>query len=94
MIMIESEGITENVKNWRTDVISAITSALPPDKIMFEAADPDAFAYHIQNQGAEGEPVRRPLADSAACVLAPWDLGHGRDVRAHRHIRGSGRVLL
>ncbi|THH16001.1 hypothetical protein EW146_g4580 [Bondarzewia mesenterica] len=52
MIMIESEGITENVKNWRTDVISAITSALPAGKIMFEAADPDVFAYHIQNQGA------------------------------------------
>ncbi|KAI0674812.1 coma-domain-containing protein [Trametes maxima] len=52
MIMIESEGITENVKNWRTDVISAVTSALPADKIMFEAADPDVFAYHIQNQGA------------------------------------------
>ena len=34
MIMIESEGITENVKSWRTDVISAITSALPAEKIM------------------------------------------------------------
>lgn len=81
MIMIESEGITENVKNWRTDVISAVTSALPAEKIMcvpsspfspllepphtadlradhalgcgrFEAADPDVFAYHVQNQGA------------------------------------------
>lgn len=35
MIMIESEGITENVKSWRTDVISAVTSALPADKIMY-----------------------------------------------------------
>ncbi|KAH7880093.1 hypothetical protein F5879DRAFT_811755 [Lentinula edodes] len=52
MIMIESEGITENVRNWRTDVISAVTSALPKEKIMFEAADPEVFAYHIQNQGA------------------------------------------
>ncbi|KAJ3730189.1 2R-phospho-3-sulfolactate synthase [Lentinula raphanica] len=52
MIMIESEGITENVRSWRTDVISAVTSALPKDKIMFEAADPEVFAYHIQNQGA------------------------------------------
>ncbi|KAL6300623.1 coma-domain-containing protein [Sparassis latifolia] len=52
MIMIESEGITENVRAWRTDVISAVTSALPPEKIMFEAADPAAFAYHIQTQGA------------------------------------------
>lgn len=34
MIMIESEGITENVRRWRTDVISAITSNLPNDKIM------------------------------------------------------------
>ena len=41
MIMIESEGITENVRNWRTDVISAVTSALPKEKIMFEAADPE-----------------------------------------------------
>ena len=40
MIMIESEGITENVRAWRTDVISAVTSALPKDKIMFEAAEP------------------------------------------------------
>lgn len=52
MIMIESEGITENVRSWRTDVISAVTSALPADKIMFEAADPPVFTYHIQNQGA------------------------------------------
>ncbi|KAJ3794805.1 2R-phospho-3-sulfolactate synthase [Lentinula aff. detonsa] len=70
MIMIESEGITENVRSWRTDVISSVTSALPKDKIMrafpnslfvhlaklsvnrFEAADPEVFAYHIQNQGA------------------------------------------
>lgn len=53
MIMIESEGITENVKNWRTDVISAVTSALPTEKIMFEAAEPDVFTYHIQNQGVK-----------------------------------------
>jgi phosphosulfolactate synthase (CoM biosynthesis protein A) len=28
MIMIESEGITENVKTWRTDVVAKIISAL------------------------------------------------------------------
>ncbi|KAG8908272.1 hypothetical protein FRB99_007805 [Tulasnella sp. 403] len=42
-IMIESEGITENVKNWRTDVVSSITLALPMDKLMFEAAEPAVF---------------------------------------------------
>lgn len=35
-IMIESEGITENVKSYRSDVISAITSNLPTEKVMFE----------------------------------------------------------
>jgi phosphosulfolactate synthase (CoM biosynthesis protein A) len=34
MIMIESEGITENVKSWRTDVMSAVLSSLPMEKIM------------------------------------------------------------
>lgn len=34
MIMIESEGITKNVKSWRTDVISAITFNLPLEEIM------------------------------------------------------------
>ncbi|KAL0953029.1 hypothetical protein HGRIS_007231 [Hohenbuehelia grisea] len=52
MIMIESEGITENVRSWRTDAMSAILAALPKEKIMFEAADPEVFAYHIQTQGA------------------------------------------
>ncbi|KAF8648961.1 hypothetical protein AX16_006075 [Volvariella volvacea WC 439] len=53
MIMIESEGITENVRNWRTDVISAITSNLPTDRVMFEAADPKVFSYYVQNIGAD-----------------------------------------
>jgi hypothetical protein len=34
MIMIESGRITENVRSWRTDVISAIDAALPSNKIM------------------------------------------------------------
>jgi hypothetical protein len=46
-LQIESEGITENVKELRTDIISALTSALPVDKLMFEAADPAVFAYVI-----------------------------------------------
>jgi phosphosulfolactate synthase (CoM biosynthesis protein A) len=33
-IMIESEGITKNVKTWRTDVISKIGEAFPINKIM------------------------------------------------------------
>jgi len=44
-IMIESEGITENVKSWRTDVIQSIFKELPPDKVMFEAAEPRVFNW-------------------------------------------------
>jgi phosphosulfolactate synthase (CoM biosynthesis protein A) len=32
MIMIESEGITENVKTWRTDVAAKIVNALSVQK--------------------------------------------------------------
>ena len=53
MIMIESEGITENVKAWRTDVPARIIESLGLEKVMFEAADPDVFAWYIKNYGPE-----------------------------------------
>lgn len=53
MIMIESEGITENVQTWRTDVVARIIQALGLEKPMFEAADPEVFAWYIKNYGAE-----------------------------------------
>jgi phosphosulfolactate synthase (CoM biosynthesis protein A) len=53
MIMIESEGITESVSGWRTDVRPKFINALGPEKVMFEAADPDVFAWYIQNYGPE-----------------------------------------
>jgi phosphosulfolactate synthase (CoM biosynthesis protein A) len=53
MIMIESEGITENVKTWRTDVPARIAQALGLEKVMFEAADPEVFAWYVKNYGPE-----------------------------------------
>jgi phosphosulfolactate synthase (CoM biosynthesis protein A) len=53
MIMIESEGITENVKVWRTDVPAKIANELGLEKVMFEAADPEVFAWYIKNYGPE-----------------------------------------
>ncbi len=53
MIMIESEGITENVTTWRTDVVARIINALGLEKPMFEAADPEVFAWYIKNYGPE-----------------------------------------
>jgi phosphosulfolactate synthase (CoM biosynthesis protein A) len=53
MIMIESEGITESVTSWRTDVPARIIDAVGLDRIMFEAADSEVFAWYIKNYGPE-----------------------------------------
>ena len=53
LIMIESEGITENVRTWRTDVVAKFIDALGLEKVMFEAADPDVFAWYIKNYGPD-----------------------------------------
>jgi phosphosulfolactate synthase (CoM biosynthesis protein A) len=52
-IMIESEGITENVQSWRTDVPARLIEALGLERIMFEAADPEVFAWYIKHYGPE-----------------------------------------
>lgn len=53
MIMIESEGITESVKRWRTDVPALIVNELGLEKVMFEAAEPAVFAWYIKNYGPD-----------------------------------------
>jgi phosphosulfolactate synthase (CoM biosynthesis protein A) len=53
IIMVESEGITENVDPWRTDVPAKFIDEIGLEKLMFEAADPDVFAWYIKNYGAD-----------------------------------------
>ena len=53
MIMIESEGITENVNSWRTDVPARFVNTLGLEKVMFEAAEPEVFQWYIKNYGPE-----------------------------------------
>ncbi len=53
IIMVESEGITENVDPWRTDVPAKFIDEIGTEKLMFEAADPDVFAWYIKNYGAD-----------------------------------------
>ncbi|KAI1375301.1 putative sulfonate biosynthesis enzyme [Hypoxylon crocopeplum] len=52
-LMIESEGITENVQSWRTDVIQSILKEIPLEKVMFEAADPSVFNWYIREFGVD-----------------------------------------
>ena len=53
IIMIESEGITECVKTWRSDVPAQFAQELGLEKIMFEAADPPVFEWYVKNFGPE-----------------------------------------
>jgi phosphosulfolactate synthase (CoM biosynthesis protein A) len=53
MLMIESEGITEQVRDWRTDVVAQIVSELGLERVMFEAADPDVFSWYVKNYGID-----------------------------------------
>lgn len=53
MIMIESEGITESVKTWQSDVPAKFVDALGLENVMFEAADPPVFEWYIKNYGPE-----------------------------------------
>ncbi|MEM9420884.1 MAG: phosphosulfolactate synthase [Pseudomonadota bacterium] len=53
IIMIESEGITENADPWRTDVAAKIMKQVGMENVMFEAADPEVFAWYIKNYGID-----------------------------------------
>lgn len=52
-IMIESEGITESVTTWRTDVVAKIIDSLGLEHVMFEAADPEVFTWYVKSYGPE-----------------------------------------
>ena len=52
-IMIESEGITESVRAWRTDVPATVVEQLGLDNVMFEAADPAVFGWYVKNYGPD-----------------------------------------
>jgi len=53
MIMIESEGITENVRAWRTEIVARLVDGLGLERVMFEAADPEVFGWYVKSYGPE-----------------------------------------
>lgn len=53
IIMIESEGITENVVDWNTGAVARIINEVGLEHVMFEAADPPVFEWYIKNYGNE-----------------------------------------
>ena len=53
IIMIESEGITENVAEWDTGAAASIINGLGLENVMFEAADGPVFEWYVKNYGNE-----------------------------------------
>lgn len=53
IVMIESEGITENVVKWNTAPAAAVINGVGTEHEMFEAADPPVSEWYIKNYGNE-----------------------------------------
>jgi phosphosulfolactate synthase (CoM biosynthesis protein A) len=53
LVMVESEGITENVRSWRTDVVARLVAEFGPERLMFEAADPAVFTWYVKTYGPD-----------------------------------------
>ncbi|TAN08709.1 MAG: phosphosulfolactate synthase [Rhodanobacteraceae bacterium] len=53
IVMIESEGITENVVKWNTAPVAAVINGVGTEHVMFEAADPPVYEWYIKNYGNE-----------------------------------------
>jgi phosphosulfolactate synthase (CoM biosynthesis protein A) len=68
--IIGSEGITENVESWRTDVVQTILRELPMEKVMFETADPKVFNWYIREFGIDHSQI-------AQLMLEDRHLGNG-----------------
>ncbi|MFB6080654.1 MAG: phosphosulfolactate synthase [Haloferacaceae archaeon] len=50
-LMVEAEGITEEVREWRTDVVYEIANELGMENLVFEAPGPEMFEWYVKNFG-------------------------------------------
>jgi phosphosulfolactate synthase (CoM biosynthesis protein A) len=91
MIMIESEGLTEDLppEKWRTDVIKQLIATFGLEKLMFEASDPVVFKWYLKNFGRD---VNVFIDHSQVVEFTAWktglwgdrDIWKGKEVR-YRH---------
>jgi phosphosulfolactate synthase (CoM biosynthesis protein A) len=51
MVMIDSDGLTNNLDNLRSDLVAKVIERLGVEKIMFEANDPTMSEWFIKNYG-------------------------------------------
>ncbi len=74
MLMIESEGLTEDLppNRWRKDVIRKLVDAFGYDRLMFEASDPPVFKWYLKTFGRE---VNLFIDHSQLVEFNAWRLG-------------------
>jgi len=74
MIMVESEGITEDLppEKWRVDAIRRLVDEFGYDKLMFEASDPPVFKWYLKNIGRD---VNLFIDHSQIVEFTAWKLG-------------------
>jgi phosphosulfolactate synthase (CoM biosynthesis protein A) len=53
VVMIESEGLTESVREPRVDLIARLVGALGLERLMFEASDPEVFTWYVKTYGPD-----------------------------------------
>lgn len=90
MIMIESEGITEDLppEKWRKEVITRLVDKFGENSLMFEASDPPVFKWYLT---AFGKDVNLFIDHSQVVEFAAWRTGlwgnpeiwRGKEVRYH-----------
>lgn len=51
LVMMESEGLTEQVASWRTEAIGRMAAEIGTAHLMFEAADPSVFTWYVKTYG-------------------------------------------
>ena len=74
MLMLESEGITEDLppEKWRIDIITKLIDKFGYKKWMFEASDPAVFKWYLKNVGRD---VNLFIDHSQIVELTAWRLG-------------------
>jgi len=55
ILMLESEGITEDIpeSRWRTDIVKKLVEKFGLERWMFEASDPPVFKWYLKNFGKD-----------------------------------------
>lgn len=90
MIMIESEGLTEDLppEKWQTGVIKKLVERFGLKNLMFEASDPPVFKWYLKNFGSEVNVFidHSQIVEYTAWKTRLWgdeEIWRGKQIRYH-----------